>query len=187
MLRIIAGESKNVRLKTPPDDYGVRPILARIRKSLFDILTPRINGAVFLDLFAGSGIVGFEALSRGAEKAIFVEAEKKIALLIERNLEILKYKDRAQILCRDVTKGLFGINDKVDIVFAGPPYLSRKGGAFNIIYKTLENILAVEIISKKSVIVVQHHFKDPFVEGLEVECYRTKKYGDSRLSFYRLK
>ncbi|MDE2292548.1 MAG: RsmD family RNA methyltransferase, partial [Elusimicrobia bacterium] len=86
-MRIIAGTARGRRLFATKTDMMVRPISARIRQSLFDILRPMVTGSYFLDLFAGTGAVGLEALSRGAQRAVFIEADKRCIQVIERNLE----------------------------------------------------------------------------------------------------
>src|SRR5438552_16619526 len=89
-MRIIAGTARKRSLKSPAASLGVRPILARIKKSLFDILRPRLEGSEFLDLYAGSGAVGIEALSRGAKTVTFVDANPNCLSIIRQNLSRLR-------------------------------------------------------------------------------------------------
>src|SRR3982751_2533197 len=96
-MRIIGGSAKRRSMKVPSAAQGVRPILIRIKKSLFDILRPRLEGCAFLDLYAGSGAVGIEALSRGAASVTFVESDPKAVRLLRRNLQICQLLDRVQI------------------------------------------------------------------------------------------
>src|SRR5450755_1049300 len=103
-MRIIGGSSKRQALKSPPLSLGVRPILARIKKSLFDILRPWMEGADFLDLYAGSGSVGIEALSRGARFATFVDRNPNCLSIVRQNLIKLKLLDRAKLVRADITK-----------------------------------------------------------------------------------
>ncbi len=185
-LKIIAGEAKGRNIKTLTNtDLSVRPILGRIKKSLFDILRPKIVGSKFLDLYAGTGSVGLEALSRGATKVIFVELEEKSLELIKYNLKFLGWEDRAEILNFDITKGLENIRSKFDLIFMGPPYKdeNKKPLAFSSI--TLENIMKADLLSDNGCIIGQHHDKEPVkvCEGL-IE-FRREKYGDSVLSFFR--
>jgi 16S rRNA (guanine(966)-N(2))-methyltransferase RsmD len=121
MLKIQSGALRGRALETIPSPL-VRPILARIKKSLFDIIRPRITGANFLDLYAGTGAVGIEALSQGAAKATFVEREARCVTVIHANLEKLKIKDRATVVRGDATTSLGRFMGSFDLVFMGPPY-----------------------------------------------------------------
>src|SRR3982750_420778 len=97
-MRIIGGQAKRRAIKSPSPAQGVRPILARIKKSLFDILRLRIPNAHFLDLYAGSGAVGIEALSRGAAHATFVEQNPHCMAVIRQNIKTLGFKDKATLM-----------------------------------------------------------------------------------------
>src|SRR5882672_7574901 len=105
-MRIIAGTAKRRSLKSPAESLGVRPILARIKKSLFDIIRPWVEGSDFLDLYAGSGSVGIEALSRGARSATFVDMNPNCLSIIRQNLSKLRLFDRARLVRADVLKGI---------------------------------------------------------------------------------
>src|SRR5258705_316135 len=105
-MRIIGGTAKRRGLKSPSPSLGVRPILARIKKSLFDILRPQLEGSDFLDLYAGSGAVGLEALSRGANYATFVDTNPNCLSIIRQNLSKLQLFERARLVRADATKGL---------------------------------------------------------------------------------
>ncbi len=118
-MRVIAGEFRSRRLKTL-SGLDVRPTPDRLREALFSILAPRIEGAVFLDAYAGTGSVGIEALSRGAARAIFVERSRSAAGIIEENLRALGVKDRAEVLH---TRALAILGRRqADLVFLDPPY-----------------------------------------------------------------
>lgn len=175
-LRIIAGKFRGRNLETLPG-FQTRPLLSRTKKSLFDILTPKIVGCNFLDLFAGFGTVGIEALSRGAEKVVFVESDGNCIKIIENNLEKLGIKDTAEIIQRDATRPDL-LEGKFDIIFIGPPYQMK---LLPEIIKKSEKLLA-----GNGLIVGQHHKKEILPEtagGLSL--YRQEKYGDMRLSFYK--
>src|SRR6266567_1325542 len=100
-MRIIGGSAKRRSLKSPSPSLGVRPILARIKKSLFDIIRPWLEGSQFLDLYAGSGSVGIEALSRGAEFATFVDMNPNCLSIIRQNLSNLQLFDKAKLVRAD--------------------------------------------------------------------------------------
>lgn len=121
-MRVIAGTARSLRLKTP-EGMDTRPTTDRIKETLFNMLQPYLGGAVFVDLFSGSGGIGIEALSRGARHAYFVENEKKALACIQENLRFTHLTDQATVLKTDVLSALYGIHEKeADIVFMDPPY-----------------------------------------------------------------
>lgn len=121
-MRVIAGTARSLRLKTP-EGMDTRPTTDRIKETLFNMLQPYLSGAVFIDLFSGSGGIGIEALSRGAGHAYFVENEKKALSCILENLQFTHLSERATVLKTDVLSALYGIHEKeADIIFMDPPY-----------------------------------------------------------------
>lgn len=123
-MRVIAGVAKGVRLKSPPHGR-VRPTTDRIRTVLFDMLGQLVIGSQFLDLCAGTGAVGIEALSRGAERAVFVELDGRCIETIKANLLLTKLFDRAKIVKGDARRKLpqlLADGERFDIVFLDPPY-----------------------------------------------------------------
>ncbi len=127
MIRIIGGEARGRKLKSPRG-YEIRPTLGRIRQVLFDILQDLVPGSLFLDLFAGTGAVALEALSRGASKAILVEKKGNMVRIIKENLEILGYGNRAHVIQGDALKVASRLASlgPFTIVFADPPYTFSK-------------------------------------------------------------
>lgn len=118
-MRIIAGEFRSRKLKSPPGQ-ATRPTPDRLRESLFSILMPRLEDAVFLDAYAGTGAVGIEAISRGARLGVFVEKNRAAAEVLKENLHTLKAEDRARVFtgkALDVLK-----HQQANIVFLDPPY-----------------------------------------------------------------
>ena len=179
-IRVIAGECKGFMLKGPPGD-GTRPILARVRKSMFDILNPYLENAMFLDLFCGTGAVGVEALSRGAKKLVAVELDKKVYKCVMDNLVYCKMSERAEIFCADVFE-FMGVYDKekFDIVFAGPPYPAY------FCNRILKGLNECKFLKEDTIIILQHYMKEDTPEKFEkLVKYREKKYGDTKLSFYK--
>ncbi len=127
-MRVIAGLYKRRLLNTLPGNDITRPTSDRVKESIFNIISKEIPNATVLDLFAGSGSLGIESLSRGAKKVIFVENNHSAAKNIQNNLENLKISDNEYILInKDTTKFLTSniTETKVDIIFADPPYLSK--------------------------------------------------------------
>ena len=119
-LRIIAGDHRGRRIAVPP--AGTRPMADRVRESLFAVLEPRIVGARFADLCAGSGAVGIEALSRGATHALFVERSRDAVAIIQANLAALKLTERATVQGADALVALEAPGATFDLIVAAPPY-----------------------------------------------------------------
>ncbi len=189
MLRIQSGEAKGRKLKPVPTGHEVRPILARIRKSLFDILRPRLADTLFLDLYAGSGTVGLEALSNGARRAVFIEGDRVLCRVIEKNLALAGFADRAEVRHGDATKNLLYLSpDKFDFIFLGPPYKDTEKTPLALTVPTLGRIEEADILSPTGWVIGQHHKKEPLT-GLSPrwEIFRENKYGDSVLTFFRMK
>lgn len=186
MIKIIAGTHRGRSIKTIPG-LSVRPILARIKKSLFDILAPRIEMADFLDLFAGNGVVGIEALSRGAAFVVFADSARESVKIIGENLKNLGFEKRAAVCQCDVTQDLSIIKtfakDGFDIIFLGPPYKDINRTPLALISVVLKNIRAADLLKAGGLVIAQHHKKEPIVhDGWEL--MREKVYGDSVLSFF---
>jgi 16S rRNA (guanine966-N2)-methyltransferase len=168
-MRVIGGEFRSRILKSLPG-ADVRPTPDRLRETLFDILAPRIHGITFADVFAGTGAVGIEALSRGAAKAIFVEQNRAACGVIRANLRSLGIESGATVMQAKASAALPTID--ADIVFLDPPY-------------RLENEYSrcLEILARRppALIVAQH----PVRLALP-EAKRIVKQGDNALSFYEL-
>lgn len=178
-MQIIAGSAKGRRLKSLPG-LATRPILARIKKSLFDIIKIRIPESYFLDLYAGTGAVGIEALSRGASCAVFVEKESAAIKIIQENLKICSFESRGQVLQGNVFEIMRNLGQKYDLIFVGPPY------KLTVTADTISAIDCHNLLAKDGLIMAQHHFKEPLKMNIDrLVMYREEKYGDTRLSFFK--
>jgi 16S rRNA (guanine(966)-N(2))-methyltransferase RsmD len=184
-MRIIGGTAKRRGLKSPSHALGVRPILARIKKSLFDILRPRMEGARFLDLYAGSGSVGLEALSRGAAFVTFVDMNPNCLSVIRQNLSKLRLFDRARLVRADATRDLSYAGGPFDLIFMGPPYHDQAWNALTLTLPTLKEITSAQLLAPEGVVVGQHHGKEVVSETPQWDLFRQESYGDTRLSFFR--
>lgn len=177
-MRVIAGAAKGTRLKAPKG-ADVRPTADRVKEALFSILAPRLEGALFLDLFSGSGAIGIEALSRGADRCIFVENSKSSIMLIRDNLVRTKMSEKARIITADARKAVKALaaeNIRADLVFIDPPYNSL------LITPVLSLICTGAILSKQGLLIIEHDYKDR--EWLkDYPDSRIKKYGDTALTF----
>jgi 16S rRNA (guanine(966)-N(2))-methyltransferase RsmD len=174
-MRIIAGAYKGRNLKSPPS-LDVRPTSDRLRETLFNVLAPRIEDARFLDLCAGSGAVGIEALSRGASYATFVDRSRRSCTLIESNLKLCRVpEEQWEIYCSEVNEFLKQTDSRWDIIYFDPPY------------KT-DHIRTLQLIelSNEGLLIVEHHHKTEFSETIgRLQRTRILKQGDSALSFFR--
>jgi len=184
-MRIIGGAAKRRSFKSPSASQGVRPILSRIKKSLFDILSPRLGGAVFLDLYAGSGAVGIEALSRGAASVTFVDKNPACLSVIRQNLSKLQMFDRARLVRADVLTGLHLAGGPFDLIFMGPPYHDLQWNARRLTAPTLGAIARAKILKEGGWVIGQHHAKEPDAALPEWDLFREQRYGDTRLSFFQ--
>src|ERR1043166_1563490 len=185
-MRIIAGKFRGRKLKSPPS-LQTRPTSDRLRETLFNILAPRIEGARFLDLCAGTGAVGIEALSRGASHVTFVDKSRKMSGLIEANVVGLRVDEEK---CEMVTTDAFEFlrrrirkrEDGFDIVFFDPPYAADYAIVLNFIGEQPTWILDAD-----GILIVEHHKKKILpTEFNALKRYRELKQGDAVLSFYKL-
>jgi 16S rRNA (guanine(966)-N(2))-methyltransferase RsmD len=185
-LKVIAGTARGRLLKTlPQQNLSIRPMLGRMKKSVFDIIQFRIPKSNFIDLFAGVGSVGIEALSRGARMVTFVDIRDISLSLIKYNVNMLGFKERAKIVKCDVIKDFAILQDKYDIVFMSPPYKDMSKKALALTYPTLKNVVRYDILKDDSVLIAQKHVKEPVERVVGLECFRVEKYGDTVVSFYR--
>jgi 16S rRNA (guanine(966)-N(2))-methyltransferase RsmD len=187
-LKVISGTARGRLLKTlPQNDLSIRPMLVRMKKSIFDIIQFKVSDSNFIDLFAGVGSVGVEALSRGAKRVTFAELSDVSLSLIKHNVNMLGFDDRAKIIKCDVIKDFALLQDKYDIVFMGPPYKDVDKKALVLTYPTLKNVVRYDILKNDSVLIAQKHIKEPVGEVAGLECFRVEKYGDTVILFYKRK
>jgi 16S rRNA (guanine(966)-N(2))-methyltransferase RsmD len=191
-MRIIAGSARGRRIFSVSKNLSVKPISDRIKQSLFDILRPRIPGAIMLDLFAGTGNVSLEALSRGALKTVMADKEPSCLKAMQKNLEHLGFAARAKVLKADLLKDIswlaaYADGEKYDIIFMGPPYRDIKNKPLNFTDGVLKNIANAKLLAKNGVIVAQHHKNETFETPAGFELFREEKYGDTLIHFLRHK
>ncbi len=178
-MRVTGGEVKGYQLKVPKGDL-VRPTTDMVRQALFSILEVMANNwAKILDLFAGSGALGIEALSRGAGWVDFVEREPRCCAVIKENLVKTDFKDRAHVYCCSVKKALTFLEDKYDIILMDAPYADRT--SIDLLPQLAESV----IISRDSLVVVSHASRFPLNSGYDdLSLVREQRYGDTCISIY---
>lgn len=172
-MRVIAGELRSRKLKGLPG-MDVRPTPDRLRESLFNVLAPRISGAVFLDAYAGTGAVGIEALSRGAARAIFIERNRAAAAVLRDNLATLDLEQRATVYIGKATEVLARV--AAAITFVDPPYPLAK-----------EYADSLEILGRNAggLVIVQHSSRQHLEERQgALRKVRVLRQGDNSLSFF---
>jgi 16S rRNA (guanine966-N2)-methyltransferase len=183
-VRIIAGKYRGRKLKSPPS-LQTRPTSDRLRETLFNILAARIEGARFLDLCAGSGAVGIEALSRGAAHVAFVDRSRKMYALIETNLKSLSVSDdEIEVVSKEALEFLSRHAKKeavaFDIIFLDPPYAMDYEAVLDYVGEH-----ATRMLAEGGVMIAEHHRKKDLKEEFgALKRYRMLKQGDSCLSFY---
>jgi len=179
-MRIISGMSKGRKLVTPKS-LSLRPTSDRVKESIFNILSEEIEGGVVLDLFAGTGNLGIEALSRGAKNVIFVEKGRHALGLIQRNLAQLGLGERSEVLPIDAIRAIGILKQRgktFDVIFMDPPY--EKG----LVEKTLVKLRSHQIYDKDSILVVEHHRRElllPIIHGWNL--IRRREMGETVVSF----
>ncbi len=180
-MRIIAGSRKGLKIGLP-GSCEARPFTDRIKESVFGILGDRIGGARVLDLFAGPGSCGLEALSRGAFSAVFVDSSPECACAIRENLKRIDME--GDVLCRPAQEALREFsaeNMKFKVVFLDPPFKDAKDSIDGL----MGELIRSGILSPGAVVVVRCHFKTVLEappEGLV--CFRAERYGENRVFFY---
>lgn len=182
-MRVIGGKYRGRRLRTV-EGLDVRPTSDRLRETLFNILAPRIEGSRFLDICAGSGAVGIEALSRGASEVIFIERSRRACSVIRANLEAVGAGREAVIVSRDAEPALTqfaGDFREFDIAFLDPPYASE-------VYGRVMSLLGRgELLSEDAIVIVEHRVKRPPERQYEkLRMFRMVKQGESSLAFYEI-
>jgi 16S rRNA (guanine966-N2)-methyltransferase len=181
-MRVIAGKYKSRRLEAPPG-MKTRPTSDRLRETLFNVVAPLVGDSVWLDLFAGSGAVGIEALSRGAQSVYFVESASAAARTIRKNLQTLAIGEGAEVIERDVSVALRMLDSQAvscDFIFLDPPY--RKMGDYE---QVLGFLSQSQLLKPQSLVIAEHdkHF-DPGNDFGSLRRQRTLRQGDAVLSFY---
>ncbi len=182
-MRIIGGEARSRQIEAPKG-MDTRPTQDKVRESLFNILQWEIKGKSVLDLFAGSGALGLEALSRGADSAVFVDLSRHAAKIIQENVDRLGYQSKARVV-RDDWKSAVGTQayydrNVFDLVFLDPPYSMTNTG------EICSYMLSYGILAQHVLIVVEHALDTPPKLGPEFKANDLRRYGDTGITFCTL-
>lgn len=178
-MRVTGGIGRGRKLKVPAGPR-VRPTSDKVKQALFNILGEKIVNAVFLDLYAGAGGIGIEALSRSASRVMFVDASRDSLIIIKQNIEQTGFGARAQAVLSKAEAFLKKTSGPYDIVFLDPPYSEK-------MQPLLELIAGAGVLKPDSIVIAEHFKKQPSPESAgTLSLYREARYGDTVLAFYKI-
>ncbi len=186
-MRIISGSARGRKLLAPGHRFGdlIRPTSDRAREAIFNILAAKVVGARVLDLFAGTGALGLEALSRGAELAVFVDNQRSVTELVGRNIALCGFVERAVVLHRDLARGLAFLAAMqpaggFDLVFLDPPYGST------LALRGLESLAGGSFLAAKGIVVVEDAAEAQYPQTLgPLVCFDRRRYGEAGFWLYQ--
>lgn len=179
-MKILGGKLKRKNVIVAP---GVRPVSLKVKKSCFDILRGEFSGKRILDLFAGSGSLGLEALSQGAKEVLFLDSNPKCVAAIRKNLSLLGFSPQEKVFLKDSVSGVkdfFTYRENFDLIFLDPPY--HKG----LLIKTLQQLEQYDIVASSGYIVAFCYLRDEFSQtGDKFSLIVKRKYGQTLFLVYR--
>ena len=183
-MRIISGTARGTKLNTLNGE-NTRPTLDRVKESLFNILQNRLQGAVVIDLFAGSGALALESLSRGAAQAILCDNHPEAISIIKKNIEKTHCKEKTKVIYKDYKQALTHITQKADIIFVDPPYQK------NIAVDAIKRIVEKNLLTEEGIIVLETDKLERDQAQLEkitnIKIKDLRKYGRVKLIFLNRK
>ena len=178
-MRVITGTAKGKRLKTP-EGMNTRPTADRVKEAVFSVIQFEVQNAKFLDLFAGSGQMGIEALSRGASSAVFVDSNREAYKLLQENIKTVGFENRSSVVFSDYRSYLKKCREKFDIIFLDPPY------AEDFLENSLKSITEIDILEECGIIICERpadKLRELEIPGLiRAKDYR---YGKTWITIYR--
>lgn len=182
-MRVISGKARGLKLNTPKNQ-DVRPTTDRVKENLFNMINSYIMDSNVLDLFAGTGSLGIECLSRGAKNCVFVDISKESISIVKSNIKKARVDNESVVLnadFKDAVSRLQVQKNKFDIIFMDPPYYKE------MFVDALQKIDNAELLNEEGIIVVEHDTKDdlPDIIG-RLEKTKDKKYGNTTLTFYKM-
>ena len=182
-MRVISGKARGLKLNTPKND-DVRPTTDRVKESLFNMINSYIMDSDILDLFAGTGSLGIECLSRGANQCIFVDNSKESINIVKSNIKKARVENESIVLNLDFKSAINSLslkNKQFDVIFMDPPYYK------NMFSDALSAVDNNNLLKEDGIIVVEHDTVDKFPDNMgRLYKSREKKYGNTTLTFYKL-
>ena len=181
-MRVISGTARGTKLNSL-EGIVTRPTLDRVKEALFSILQFKLQDAIVLDLFAGSGALGIEALSRGAHKAVFCDESNKAIKIIKENIEKTNFKEKAIVINKDYKVCLDNLKEQFDIIFLDPPYKS------SFAVEAAKRIVDLNLLSKEGIIVIETDEEnlEKEISKIDINLYDIRKYGRVKLMFLNRK
>jgi len=182
-MRVVSGIYKS-RVLEPIDNLDIRITTDKVKEALFDIINFKVAGSIFLDLFAGTGAIGIEAISRGAELVYFVENSMENISVIKKNIDSLKIENgKYKIISASVFDFLKNFNEKIkfDIIFLDPPFKRDYPSRFLSKFKNFSNV------STDNLIIIEHAKKERFVADGDIDIIKEKNYGEIALTILQKK
>jgi 16S rRNA (guanine966-N2)-methyltransferase len=179
-MRVISGRAKGRKL-AGPRSKSIRPALDKVKEAVFNILFD-VSGLDVLDIFAGTGSVGIEALSRGCRRATFIDNSISAVGLIRKNLLLCGFKNLATVIKSSASQAIKRLSKKglvFDLIFVDPPYLQ------NLVNPTLELLSKSKLLKPGSIIIVEHHPKEPILPPDGLVVFDSRKYGQTLVSFLK--
>lgn len=183
-MRIVAGTAKGRALAGPkPTSRHIRPTADRVRETLFNMLGQFLDGQAVLDLYAGTGALGLEAVSRGAGRAVLVDQDREAQALCRQNTDHLGFASQVELLAQPVARALETLRkrgDRFELIFADPPYAAR------VVETVLDGVVAAGLLAPSGMVVVEHDKREEAPDahaGLTREDQR--RFGDTLVTFYR--
>ena len=181
-MKVISGILKGRKIEGYNID-GTRPTMDRVKESLFGIIQNNIKDSIVLDLFAGSGQLGIEAISNGAKQCYFIDNNKEVIKILNKNISNLNIKDKSIVILSDWKKALNNFRDKnikFDLIFIDPPY------DYDVSEKILNKVSEYNLLSESGLIILEHHnlkLKDNYNN---LSLYKEKKYGNKSVNIYKM-
>ena len=182
-MRVISGKVRGLKLNAPKND-DVRPTTDRVKESLFNMINSYMMDSDILDLFAGTGSLGIECLSRGANKCVFVDKSKESINIVKSNIKKARVENESIVLNLDFKSAISSLalkKEKFDVIFMDPPYYK------NMFSDALSAVDNNNLLKEDGIIVVEHDTVDKFPDNMgRLYKSREKKYGNTTITFYKL-
>lgn len=182
-MRVISGTARGLKLLAP-EGNNTRPTADRIKEALFNIISQELYNAEFLDVFAGSGAIGIEALSRGSKRATFIENNKESLSILDQNIKKARFEANSEVLKKDALASvdeLISSGRKFDIIFLDPPY---KTNFLNLILEKIDNS---NLLEDDGLIICEQHISEELQKFSKIDTYMIKKYKITKIVFLKHK
>ncbi|WP_224366634.1 16S rRNA (guanine(966)-N(2))-methyltransferase RsmD [Hyalangium versicolor] len=184
-MRIVAGSAKGRAIQGPKTtSRHIRPTADRVRETLFNVLGQWLEGQTVLDLYAGTGALALEALSRGAGRAVLVDSDREALGLCRQNTEALGFTSQVEVLGQPVARAVEALGkrgERFELIFADPPYAAR------VVEEVLEQVGRAGLLAPGGLLVIEHDKREPAPESHEGFARDDqRRFGDTLVSFYRI-